>query len=504
MKTQHIFWRLGASLAIFVFVAASYAQEGKVSEIIEKGIGQYKHENYDEAEITLKQARKENPKSTLAAYYLGLTYKQMQNYKKAVKNLRDAVTHSPKIKGALIELIDSLYQIGKLDEAKKWIKEAENEGIRPAQTAFLKGLVLLKDEDTQGAIAAFENAKELDKSMTQPCDYQIGMASLKARKYSDARRAFEQVVIEDPSSYMANFASEYMDAIEKKEEAAKPLKLSFGVAWQYDDNVILKPSDTALAANIADKADSREVYTGKAEFSKRLGDSFGLKAQYMMYIAKQNDLGFYDVFSNTVVLQPSIYLGNGFFTFPTSYNHTSVNDKAYLSTPSTSGIYSFMVGKSTMGQLYVKYRYKNYLWTPSTTDEDRDGNDLGFGLGWYFFYAKNKGYLNLRYGVNNEWTEGNNWEYTGNRFNATLLVPVLDPLKVTVSSDFFVQEFWHTNTVFDIKRRDRVFTVSSLVAYKIYKDSEIQFQYTYIRDRSNINVYEYSRNIFSVGLEVKF
>jgi len=32
------------------------------------------------------------------------------------------VTYSPKIKGALIELIDSLYQIDQLEEAKKWIE----------------------------------------------------------------------------------------------------------------------------------------------------------------------------------------------------------------------------------------------------------------------------------------------------------------------------------------------------------------------------------------------
>lgn len=74
----------------------------KINPTLEKGIGLYKHENYDEAIGVLKKARLEEPQSTLAAYYLGLTYKQTQDYNAAVPHLRDAITMSPKIIGALI------------------------------------------------------------------------------------------------------------------------------------------------------------------------------------------------------------------------------------------------------------------------------------------------------------------------------------------------------------------------------------------------------------------
>lgn len=498
-------------LNIFVITTSTIAQEEKISPTLEKGIGQYKHENFDEAESTLKKAREEDPKSSLAAYYLGLNYKQLQEYEEAIPNLRDAVTYQPKIKGALVELIDSLYQIGELEEAKKWLAEAEDEGIRPAQTAFLKGLVYLKDGDSDTAVSGFEDAKALDKSMATACDYQIGVCHLKNKQFSDARRAFEQVVIVDPNANIANFANEYIDAIEKKEDAMRPFRFSAGVAWQYDDNVILKPSDTALASSIADQGDSREVYTAKAEYNQRfLDDKFGLKGQYMLYVAKQNDLGFYDVLSNTFVIQPSIYFENGFLSFPTAYNHTCVNDKAYVSSPTTSGIYSFMVGKKNMGQVFLKYSYKDYLWTPSTDDENRDGSDFGGGAGWYFFYAKNKGFLSVRYSINQQWADGANWEFIGNRANVTLVVPgsmvirELENLNLTLSGDINVQNFKNTHSVYGQRRADQVYTVSALIAYKFYKDSEIQLQYTFIKDSSNISVYDYKRNLYSVGMEFKF
>ncbi len=482
----------------------SSAEEKKVNPTLEKGIGQYKHENYDEALITLKKARGEEPASTLAAYYLGLTYKQLQDYSEAVPALRDAVTNSPKIKGALIELIDCLYQLGQLDEAKRWIREAEREGIRPAQVAFLKGLVLVKEDDTRAAIDSFKNAKELDKSMAQASNYQIGMASLKANKFDDAKKVFKEVVLVDPSSNMANYANEYIDALARREEAAKLFRFAAGFAWQYDDNVVLQPDDTALVTNIADKADSREVYTAQAEYNHKFNGLLGIKGQYFLYYAKQNNLGFYDTMSNTFAIQPSLSYKTSLLTFPMGWSLTNVNDKFYLSSPSAAGVYNLMVNNNNMFQAFMRYQNYGYNWPPNGDQENRDGNELGGGVGWYYFFAKNKGFVNLRYGANRNWTVGNNWNYAGNRITTAILMPILDKLNWTVTGDFFLQDFTRSHSAMHIYRKDQVYTISTLVAYKFYKDSEIQAQYTFVKDDSNISIYTYNRNITSIGVEIKF
>jgi len=492
-------------IVIFLFsIGIAKTQEPASSPILEQGIGEYKHENYDEALQSLQKAREEDPTSTLAAYYLGLNYKKLQDYPESVKHLRDAVTHDPKIKGALIELIDSLFQTGKFREAKKWIAEAEKEGIRPAQVAFLKGLVLLKEEDNPGAIASFKNAKALDKAMEQSCDYQIGIAHLKEKEFENAKDVFEQVVVLDPSSNMAKYANEYINTLAKRKKAQEPWKFSFGTFWQYDDNVVLKPDDASLATSIAEEADSRQVYTAKVEYDHRIEQQLGIKGQYLFYYGKQNDLGFYDTMSHTVVAQPSVYFQDSLLSFPVSYTHTFVDERSYLSSPSVSGLYNFMAGDSSMGQASLKYSNKNFLWTPSTSDEDRDSNDLGGSFGWYFFFANRKGFLNLRYALNKEWTEGNNWEYLGSNINATVLVPVSEKLNWTVSGGTNFKRFSNTHTVFNEEREDDVHTVTTLLAYKFHEDSELQFQYTHIKDSSNIGIYEYDRNIYSTGVQLKF
>ncbi|MEW6675023.1 MAG: hypothetical protein AB1348_03240 [Nitrospirota bacterium] len=59
---------------------------------LSKGIEDYKDENFEEALESFIKAREEDPSSSVAAFYLGLTYKQLLNYKEAAVNFRDAVT----------------------------------------------------------------------------------------------------------------------------------------------------------------------------------------------------------------------------------------------------------------------------------------------------------------------------------------------------------------------------------------------------------------------------
>jgi tetratricopeptide (TPR) repeat protein len=513
MKFQKKFMRVGlilvfSSLCLFTYKIQAAEEPGAekpaISSNLELGIGQYKHENYEEALPLLKKAREEQPQSSLAAYYLGLTYKQIQNYQEAIPYLKDAVNFSPKIIGALMELIDCYYQLNQLEEAKKWLAEAEKEGIRPAQTQFLKGLVLIKEGEAASAIEAFNNAKNLDKTMAQSCDYQIAIAHLKAGRFEEAQNAFKEVVLVDPNSNMSNFANNYIDAITERVRQLRPWKFSFGAAWQYDDNVVLKPGDDSIATNITDEGDARYVYTAQAEYNQRFNEQLGLKNQYMFYYGKQDKLGFYNQFSHTFITQPSIYLKNELLSFPISYNHTIVNNRSYLSSPSASAIYNFMVGNSNMGQMFLKYQNEDYRWAPANDDEDRDSNDVGTGFGWYWFFARNKGFFNLRYGLNKEFAQGNNWEYLGNRFTAALLMPLMSKLNVTVSADYYLQDFSNSHTVYHVYRKDKLLTASTLIAYKFYKDSEFQLQYTFIKDDTNINVYSYDRNIYSAGFEFKF
>lgn len=487
-----------------IFLPTVFAEEG--SSNLEKGIWHFQHENYEESLNFLELARKEDPKSSLAAYYLGLTYKKLQDYMLARPHLEAAVSLRPRIKGALIELIDLLYRLDEIPEAKKWIRVAEEEGIRPDQTAFLKGLALLKEGDNiDEAVESLENARELNDSMAQVVNYHLGIARLKTKNLKDAKRLFEDIVKTDPTSDMALFAKEYLKKIDQRLFDTRPLKLMLGTYYQYDDNVTLKPDDDALAEMIAEKDDHRMIYAGGAEYDMRFLEHLGAKIGYSFYLADQFDLDSYDILSNNYTIQPAVYFKDAVIAFPVLFNQLVVDDKDYLYSVSLGNLTNYMFLNKHMLQGAFSYKYKDYKRKLSSFSENRDGHEYLWHLSHYYFFTKDKkGFVNLKCAMNYNDAKGNNWEYLGNKVSLTSLIPLHEKLKLTVGGAFDLQNFLNEHTVFDKKRRDAIFQVSSLLSVEIFRGTELQLQYTFVSNGSNLSVYDYTRNVYSAGVQYKF
>ncbi|MDD5439746.1 MAG: tetratricopeptide repeat protein [Candidatus Omnitrophica bacterium] len=495
----------GLILLTLLLALTAYSQEDKfLTEDVKKGIYQFRQENYDEALVTLKTARAGQPDNPLAAYYLGLTYKRMENYVESSKELEASLTMTPRIKGALIELIDCLYRLDRLDDAKKWIKVAEDEGIRPAQAAFLKGLTLLRSGDYQAAIESLTNAKGLDPELTASADYQIGVAHLRLKNYSAAKDVFKDIVSLDPNADVAVYANRYLDALERKTEAERPLHLFLRFAFESDSNVILKPADTSLITNITDQHDTREVWDFKGDYTWKGNDTFSVKYGYGLHYALENQLTNYNILGNLLSVEPRLAYEKVMVSFPANVTHYVVDDKNYLAALALGNMNNFLIAPSQMAQLGGFYKYKNYL-RPPFGDEDRTGNELIGTAGWFLFFMNNEGFLNARYAINQDWAEGNNWEYFGNRFDIGFLTPILNKkLKCGANGELFIQNFENVHTVYLKKRRDYVWSVSTLVSYEFIKNTELQFQYTYVNDRSNINIYDYRRHVVTGAIQYKF
>ena len=69
----------------------------------------------------------------MAAYYLGLTYNQMGEYRQASKHLRDAIRLTPSVKEAYPELIQALINLNELKEAKDWMAQVKQKDVKPGQ-----------------------------------------------------------------------------------------------------------------------------------------------------------------------------------------------------------------------------------------------------------------------------------------------------------------------------------------------------------------------------------
>lgn len=489
-------------LVVMVFCIGVF-KAGAVDDLLEMGVSQYKAENYEEALVILQQAKQQRPDSSIASYYLGLTYKQMGNSREAAASLKDAVGLTPSVPEAYPELIEVLYNINELDKASDLIKKSEVQGTVSGRILFLKGLVLSKEgKDTQ-ALEAFKEAKKLQPSLGQAADLQIAMIYIRQKKTSEARESLKAVIEVEPLSEAADFAKEYQKAI-KDAETYRAWRFLVGAAYQYDDNVVLKPSEAIPDVLITGEKDSSIVGTVRIDYVPLFSGPWFLNTQFNLYTNTHFHTHSHDIISPTLTLNPGLSFKTGAVSVPVLYNFVWLDNREYEGIFAVRPTYTHVFNPANIGQVSAGYTRRDILQSELMEDENRDGNIYALAASYIHPFSKDKGVFNLRYEFSRDITAGKNWENTGNRIDVSLLVPLRSNVSFILSGEAFLQDYNNVHSVFGVKRRDRTYLGSANMICQISKPLALNVQYTHTTAVSNIPLYEYDRNVYAVVLEYRF
>lgn len=216
----------------------------------------------------------------------------------------------------------------------------------------------------------------------------------------------------------------------------------------------------------------------------------------------------YDIMSHFMGITPTYSFKNGRFWLPMNYTYMDLqSDKYYtgfLVTPTYLRLFTQNLGL----EVGAKYN-RQYYWTPLfLSQEDRSGNAWGGNVGLYYFFKKQKGFVQARLGYLNNNTVGSNWDSSSYNLLLSLLWPITEKLKYNMFLDLTQQPFAHTfyngATVGNIqgaplipqpKRRDQIAMFGMAATYELCKGLEAGIHWYFIRDNSNINLYNYSRHI---------
>lgn len=479
---------------------AAWAQ----SDYILQGSLQYRLGNYEEALDTLTKARIKDPRSPVAAYYLGATLKKLQQFDKAVPHLLEAVSLPPVVKEAYLELADTYYVLGRNDEALKAIASAEGDDVDPPQTAFLKGLVLVKKRSYTEAEVSFEKARSLDPRLAGAVNFQIASIYHRLGRQEEARDRFLSVAEQEPNSDVGLMAKHQAEAISQKLKMTPRFSAVVSGQVQYDSNVLLKPDSAASAAAITNESDLALVVAARADYAPKVPAPYSMKLQYALYLSRYQELSHYDLTSNTFTVSPGVTIGDGSLTVPVFYSLASVDAKPYLSAAGLAPVYVFTPVEGQQAQAMVRYQRKDYRSAVPSPDEDRDASDIGAGLSWYWPFARQAGFVNARYELNREDAKGNNWSYLGNKVNAGVLYPASELLKLSLGAEVYLQAYSNVNTSFNQKRQDTTITITAQALYNLRGNLDAHFMYVFMKDDSTIDVYAFSKNIFGIGLYARF
>jgi tetratricopeptide (TPR) repeat protein len=486
---------------VFIFISPTLvlAWEGD----LKIGIEQYRAENFEEAFEYLYRARQQNRQSAVIAFYLGLAYKQTGDYEKAVEYFEDALRLKPPVVEAYGEIIEVLNGLDKIKEALQWISKAEAAKVEPSKIAFLKGLIFMKTSESSKAIEAFERAKALDPTTSQAADLQIAIAYSKQKKISLAIKSLKAVVATNPNTELAQFAREYEAVFSRSIEGYRAVRLSAGLSFVYDTNVTAKPS-TDIGLPASNEKDSGIMGNFNVNFNPFIEGDWLFAAQYALSATFYRKLTAYNSLSQSFSVVPGYSLKNGTITMPISYSHNLLNGEGYMATVTAKPTLSYMLIPGHITSVYVAYSHRNMIQEALDPDEERDANLISAGIGHMYPFSDGRGLLGLRYEYVIDNTKGTNWKSRGSRFNISIISPIVDGLDFTAALDAYLQDYRNDNTIFLIKRSDKIYNINVGLAYEFIKGLYANAQFAYTKAQSNIALYDYKKNLFIVGLEYRF
>ncbi|MBI5212251.1 MAG: tetratricopeptide repeat protein [Nitrospirae bacterium] len=508
----------------FLFLAAPAVLLASGDALFEKGIAEFKAENYEEALVFFEKAHKEKSDDPRITSYLGLTHREIQNFSEAVKFFKETLRLDPKAADVKFMLADVLFGMGNYEEALAVTNTAIKEKIRLPQSNYLKGLILLKLKRSAEAIAAFNKAKELDKSLAQQADFQIASAYVQEREFKKAGTIFKGLITVDPTSDWALFSKDYLEAIEK---IPPPYRIILKVGIHYDDNVLANPMDQNLV-DITKQEDWKRTYSLLGEYTIYSKGQWNIKASYSLDITKHHEKNYLkkdppekvfsqDTVGHTVSLMPSYNTETTITSLLLSYSLTEVDYLKYKDSFTVNPSFTFLIKGNNLGQAYFKYRRDEYAWDYNKRKygsylnraEDRDADNFALGIGYIYTFKEGHGLLNVKAEGEINDADGWNWDYTGTKLSAGVLYPFVDnKLKFNVYGEWYRQNYHNVHSVYKKiprnTRKDDSYTVQTTLTYNILKPMDISLGYAYGHTLSNISVYEYRKNVYSLTVEYRF
>ena len=435
-----------------------------------------------------------------AHYYLGMTYSKIGEFEKSVSSYKRALALNPQLGEVHFQLAVVYYQAKQYTNALEELREAEEYTPEDVMVFYYRGLVYYEMKKYYRSAPQFRKMRDLDAEFEILSYYWEGVSLFNQGLYKKAEYNFQEIKRISPDSQVGSSAEEFLQTIEKH---TKNLVFDAGLGLEYDDNVTLKPLDED-AATISDKEDWRGVInlglTGRT-FTE-LGQ---LAGGYSFYQSLHEDLTDYNVQDHTVFLsfssdsrpvQPFIRY---------SYDYCLVDNDKYFEKHTVFPALNITFASPHTTQPYVQYENTHYFDSPDQDEQNRTGHTNTIGCNQYFSIMEDEGYVKIGGAYKNDNTKGDDWDSWGYKAAAALNIPIeLQDTDLELGCQYENTNFVNEDSSFDKKRKDNNLNSYLKITHKIDEYWDISLSYSHTANNSNIDFYEYNRNITSLFANFTF
>ncbi|MFH0811427.1 MAG: tetratricopeptide repeat protein [Pseudomonadota bacterium] len=498
---------IGMVCGMFFFLSLCEALESP-EFFFSKGVVAYSEGKFEEALGFFEKASQLHPEDAETQHYLGMTLTQLGKYDLAIASLEKALSLDPTIKEIHYNLGVGYFRAGDYAKALSNFMDAEKAQPDRAMLYFYQGYINYLIEKFDMVASPLNKAQELDPSLTQSCQFYRAMSLMKSKNYNDAEKEFQATIDTAPETELAEAAKSLKVRVAELRKQEKRWSIIPSISMQFDDNVTLEPDELPTAVRVSDEEDFRTVFHLIGEYRFFKNDCWSSVGRYTYYESLHSSLHDFDLIKNQVNLNLTRMATLGGLSttlgFDVDYSHNLLDARSYLDTIHFRTTWGMNLKQNNFLQWQWKIQTKDFHYSIFNSQADRDGVNNLVGFNHFWFHCNNARYFRWGFLYDHDSTNGSDWDYDGYRFLMGYSLPLWKAIKLKLDGEYFYQDYKNSDSVYNQERSDREYTWSVSFNRDFRSNLNLALQYLGRQHDSNIEFYEYDRNVYMLTLTAYF
>ncbi|MBI5635243.1 MAG: tetratricopeptide repeat protein [Nitrospirae bacterium] len=297
-----------------------------------------------------------------------------------------------------------------------------------------------------------------------------------------------------PDEEFSRYISKLLEACKNKTEK-KNYQLTAITGLQYDSNVTVEPSNPPSGNKR--HSDTRAIFYLHASATPLKSDSVSLNIEYSLYQSLHGHLKDFNILFQRLGPSVSVAVSSTIIAeLGHRLEYTLFGGEQYSSTNALFG--KVLIKESDTASTEGLYEYKWHKYWDSAlfeTNSVRTGHQSTISLKQNISLAPLSGSIFLAGDFDR--TEQRYWDYNGYRTGAELLYGISD-FFLRLTGEYSEKHYRGEYPSYQEKRTDHMQVYSLGGTYMIRKHLGLTVSDSYTRNRSNLGVFDYKRNMVSI------
>jgi len=482
-----------------------------------KGTALLSSRHYEAASAAFRNALLARPNDGRATYLLGLSEVKEGYHAQAENTLQSALTlytQKDDVYLAIGELYLKQERYAEAAETLKKVSGKENPLISYYQGLAYEGL----HDDDQAIPLLSQALREADLQhfdWAEAARYHLGLSQYRKKQYPDAQQSFTGVLKASPKSHRGKKSEMFLQRIEDGVELSSTGERvgAWGVVasagLQYDSNVVLEPTLAGVIGPVERKKDYRFLFQVDADYKPHSTSVWGAGYTFHQTLHSQSLLKDFNVQSH----EPKIFLVYDKERFQSRldylFNYTEVGEAPYVKSHTLRPLLTIVHRPALSTQLFYRFDYHDYKAISFfINNKERSGVNHALGATEHFYFNQGKQSARVGYVYDQESADGNDWDGNGHQILVGMQAQIDGGWMAEATGDYTHRDYTHSNSFARSKegpkRNDQVYSLGGGISHDFSKAMEIGLQYVYLRNNSNLAVFDYNRSVYSVLLSGRF